>query len=271
MAEATLERLASSAARASYGRVVVAFSGGADSAFLAFVANEVLRAATRCVAVTAVSPSLAADERDDCASLAAEWGLHWRPRSRPTRWTTRPTGATTATGASGARTRSWTRSSPSPRPRRAHGRARGQPRRPRRPPARPAGGGAAGGRFPAGRRRLHQGRRARRRRAAWACARGTSPRPPAWRRGSRTAPRSPSAVLGRGRAGRGGRSTQLGFARAAGAPLRRRRSDRGAGRPARIGAAAPRRRRRRRAGRPATSYVTLDLEGLRSGNLNQAL
>ena len=32
-----------------------------------------------CVAITAVSPSLAGEERDDCESLAAEWGLHWRP------------------------------------------------------------------------------------------------------------------------------------------------------------------------------------------------
>ena len=58
-------------------RVVVAFSGGADSAFLAWVANDVL-GSTRSLAVTAVSPSLAGAERDDCASLAQEWGLRWR-------------------------------------------------------------------------------------------------------------------------------------------------------------------------------------------------
>ena len=55
--------------------VVVAFSGGADSAFLAYVANDVLGEAAR--AVTAVSPSLGGDERADCASLAGEWGLRW--------------------------------------------------------------------------------------------------------------------------------------------------------------------------------------------------
>ncbi|HZN15477.1 MAG TPA: ATP-dependent sacrificial sulfur transferase LarE [Acidimicrobiales bacterium] len=57
--------------------VVVAFSGGADSAFLAWVANDELGDGAH--AVTAVSASLAADERDDCESLAREWGLHWTP------------------------------------------------------------------------------------------------------------------------------------------------------------------------------------------------
>lgn len=57
-------------------RVVVAFSGGADSAFLAWVANDTL-GVDRTVAVTAVSPSLAAIEHEDCASLAAEWSLDW--------------------------------------------------------------------------------------------------------------------------------------------------------------------------------------------------
>jgi uncharacterized protein len=58
-------------------RVVIAFSGGADSAFLAYVANEVL--GDRALAVTAISPSLAPEEEADCKELAEEWGLRWTP------------------------------------------------------------------------------------------------------------------------------------------------------------------------------------------------
>lgn len=58
------------------GPVTVAFSGGADSAFLGWMATQVLGAhRVRCV--TAVSPSLASSELDDCRALAGEWGLTW--------------------------------------------------------------------------------------------------------------------------------------------------------------------------------------------------
>ena len=54
----------------------MAFSGGADSAFLARVAHDTL-GVDRVHVVTAVSPSLAGDERADAAALADEWGLRW--------------------------------------------------------------------------------------------------------------------------------------------------------------------------------------------------
>jgi pyridinium-3,5-biscarboxylic acid mononucleotide sulfurtransferase len=57
------------------GPVVVAFSGGADSALLAWAAHDVLGEGA--LAVTAVSPSLPASERDACRDLAAGWGMAW--------------------------------------------------------------------------------------------------------------------------------------------------------------------------------------------------
>lgn len=61
----------------SLERVIVAFSGGADSSFLAWVAHDTL-GADRALAVTAVSPSLADAEHRDCGAIAREWGLNWR-------------------------------------------------------------------------------------------------------------------------------------------------------------------------------------------------
>ena len=58
------------------GRVVVAFSGGADSAFLAWMAKDTL-GRDRVLVATAVSPSLAPSELADCRALAEEWGLRW--------------------------------------------------------------------------------------------------------------------------------------------------------------------------------------------------
>jgi uncharacterized protein len=61
------------AAIAAYDQVVVAFSGGVDSAFLLKVAADVL--GERCHAVTAVSQTMARSEIADAAALAAELGL----------------------------------------------------------------------------------------------------------------------------------------------------------------------------------------------------
>ena len=119
------------------GRVVVAFSGGADSAFLAAVAHRTLgRDAVH--AVTAVSPSLAGAERDDCRALAAEWGLRWTPVE------------TDEMERAAYRINDTDRCfhckaelmdvvGPDRRGRAAHRRARRQRRRPRRPPARASG------------------------------------------------------------------------------------------------------------------------------------
>lgn len=62
---------------ADLGAALVAFSGGADSALVAWVAHHVLGPA-RATAVTAVSASLADEEHADCRALAAEWGLTWQ-------------------------------------------------------------------------------------------------------------------------------------------------------------------------------------------------
>ena len=58
------------------GPMVVAFSGGADSALLAWAATSVL-GAEQVLCATAVSPSLAPGELADCRALAAEWGLRF--------------------------------------------------------------------------------------------------------------------------------------------------------------------------------------------------
>jgi uncharacterized protein len=73
-AEGALDRLR--AGLTALGPLVVAFSGGADSALLARVATDTL-GADRVLCVTAVSPSLAPEELAHCRRLATEWALRF--------------------------------------------------------------------------------------------------------------------------------------------------------------------------------------------------
>jgi len=60
-----------------FNGVIVAFSGGVDSAYLLAAAHDVL--GDRCVGATAVSPSLARDELETARRIAAAIGARWVP------------------------------------------------------------------------------------------------------------------------------------------------------------------------------------------------
>ena len=72
--DAKLRRLESEIRR--HHRLVVAFSGGVDSALLAAVAHRPL-GPDNALAVPALSPSLAAAHADAGQALAVAWGVRW--------------------------------------------------------------------------------------------------------------------------------------------------------------------------------------------------
>ena len=225
------------------------------------------RPAARAPAVTAVSPSLAPDELADCAALAREWGLRLAHGARPTSSPTPGTSPTTATAAPTARRRSWTRSTGGCRARRSCSGSTSTispttaPARPR-PPRR----GAVFPLVDAGLTKAEVRALSRR------LGLRTWDKPAAACLASRI-PYGTPVTVGRLRTVAGGRvgPPWPRLQRAAGAPLRRHGPHRAAAR--RSCARSLERREQIVAAVRAAGYryVTLDLEGLRSGNLNQAL
>ena len=245
----------------------IAFSGGADSAFLAWVAHDTLgprscpgrhrgvavvagRRARRLRAARPVMGTALArgrDRRDDERGLPSQRCRSVLPLQ----------GRADGRGRAGRRTR------------RRDGAARCEPRRSRRPPAGPASGRTAWRALPARRHGLHQGRRARRVARSGPVRPGTSPRRRASRRACPTAPRSPSACSVRSSRPSEGcvrsDSPRCACATTTIWPASRCRST------TCLRWSITATRWWPSCAAAGYRYVTLDLEGLRSGNLNAAL
>ena len=249
--------------------LVVAFSGGADSAFLARVAHDTLGPRPGARRHRRVAVAGRPTSWTTAAALAAEWGLRWT------------TVATDEMERAAYRVNDGERCyhcksalmdalEPLRGARRRH-RARRQHRRPRRPPPGPAGRRRASGGLPAGRGRLH----ARPTCGSWS----PPPRPADLGQAGRGLPGVAAALRHarcrwpccRGSSGRRPALRRLGFR-----AVRVRHYERTArievpaGGPGR-GASSSARPWWRAVRAAGYDYVTLDLEGLRSGNLNAAL
>ena len=72
-AEASAKELALRELFRTMDSILVAFSGGVDSTYVAYVANEEL--GSRALCVTGVSPSLASNQREEVAALVNRFGL----------------------------------------------------------------------------------------------------------------------------------------------------------------------------------------------------